>query len=95
MLDGAVHATVTKREPAEPRAAVTEEGAPGTVRGVSKPVAVEAVPLPTAFVATTLNVYAVPFVSPVIVHARVETDAGLHVFAGDTAVPVDVYAVTA
>ena len=33
-------------------------------------------------------------VRPVIVHARVDTDAGEHVFAGETATPPEVKAVT-
>ena len=50
-----------------PGVAVTAVGAPGTVAGVTLFEAVEAAPEPAAFVATTVNVYAVPFVSPVIV----------------------------
>jgi hypothetical protein len=40
-------------------------GVPGTVAGVTEFEAAEAVPVPTALVAVTLKVYAVPFVRPV------------------------------
>ena len=43
-------------------------GAPGTVEGVAAEDADEAAPVPDAFVAVTVNVYAVPFVRPEIVH---------------------------
>ncbi len=45
----------------------TDVGAPGTVEGVTADEAVEADELPFVFVATTVNVYAVPFVKPVTV----------------------------
>ena len=48
--------------------ATTAVGAPGTVfgaTGVTAVEAAEATELPTAFVATTVKVYAVPFVNPV------------------------------
>jgi len=44
---------------------VTPVGTPGIVRGVIEVDAVELAELPAAFIATTVNVYAVPFVSPV------------------------------
>lgn len=47
--------------------AVTEVGAPGTVAGVTEFDAVDETLVPTAFVAVTVNVYAVPFVRPVTV----------------------------
>jgi hypothetical protein len=47
--------------------AVTEVGAPGSVAGVTEFDALEGVLVPTAFVAVTVNVYAVPFARPVIV----------------------------
>ena len=47
---------------------VTPVGAPGTVRGVIADDGVEAGPSPLGFRATTVNVYAVPFVRPVIPH---------------------------
>jgi hypothetical protein len=50
-----------------PRTAVTLVGAPGVVAGVTALLADEAEPVPTAFVAVTVKVYAVPFVKPVIV----------------------------
>ena len=53
-------------------------GAPGTVDGVALEDAVEAEPVPDAFVAVTVNVYAVPFVRPVIVHGFTRThDTGV------------------
>ena len=47
----------------------TPVGAPGAVTacGVRAALAAESAPVPTAFVAATLNVYAVPFVRPVTV----------------------------
>jgi hypothetical protein len=47
--------------------ALTDVGAPGTVDGVAAADAAEAGPVPDAFVAVTVNVYAVPFVSPLTV----------------------------
>jgi hypothetical protein len=44
--------------------AVTSVGAPGTVAGVMAFEGFEAGPVPTALVAFTVNVYAVPLVSP-------------------------------
>jgi hypothetical protein len=53
-------------------------GAPGTVEGVAAAEAVDAAPVPEAFVAVTVNVYAVPFVRPVIVHGFTNThDTGV------------------
>jgi hypothetical protein len=56
-----------------PLVAVTPVGAPGTVEGVAEAEAVEAEPVPDAFVAVTVNVYAVPLVRPVIVHGFTNT----------------------
>ena len=50
--------------------------------------AVDAAPVPDAFVAVTVNVYAVPFVRPVIVHGFTNTHA-----TGACAV-VEMYGVT-
>ena len=50
-----------------PRTALTLVGAPGTVAGVTLFEADEADPVPTAFVAVTVNVYAVPLVRPITV----------------------------
>ena len=50
-----------------PALAVTPVGAPGTVAGVTELDATEAVLVPTALVAVTVNVYDVPFVSPTTV----------------------------
>ena len=47
---------------------VTPVGAPGTVRGVIADDGVDAGPSPLGFRATTVNVYAVPLVRPVIPH---------------------------
>ena len=61
---GADHDTTTCWFPATP---VTPVGAPGFVAGVTDALAVEETESPTAFVATTVNVYAWPFVNPVTV----------------------------
>ena len=50
-----------------PAVAVTAVGAPGTVNGVTVALAVDATEDPAALVAVTVNVYAVPLVSPVTV----------------------------
>jgi len=50
-------------------------GAPGTVDGVATADATEAAPVPDAFVAVTVKVYAVPFVRPVTVHGLTDTHA--------------------
>ena len=47
--------------------ALTPVGAPGMVAGVTELLALDAVLVPTEFVAVTVNVYAVPLVRPVIV----------------------------
>jgi hypothetical protein len=57
-----------------PRTPVTAVGAPGTVAGVTAADATDSAPLPTALVACTVNVYAVPFVKPVTVHGLLEHD---------------------
>ena len=61
---GGVHDTVAEASPA---VAVTADGAPGTVAGVTLLEASEAGPVPMAFVAVTVKVYAVPFVKPLTV----------------------------
>src|SRR4051794_9745854 len=58
---GAVQVTVADAAPAT---AVTAPGAPGFPDGVTGALGVLAAPGPTAFVAVTVNVYAVPFVRP-------------------------------
>ena len=50
-----------------PPVAVPMVGEPGTVAGVTEFEGDDAVPVPTELVAVTVNVYAVPFVSPVTV----------------------------
>ena len=64
MEAGAVNVTVACAFPA---VAVPMVGAPGTVAGVTLLDAAEAGPVPTALVAVTVNVYAVPFARPVTV----------------------------
>lgn len=64
LLAGATNATLAEVFPA---AATTAVGASGTVTGVTAVEAVEAAELPTAFVATTVKVYDIPFVKPVTV----------------------------
>jgi hypothetical protein len=65
-FDGAVQDTTAWASPA---AAVTPVGAAGAVApaGVTAEEAAEAGPVPTALVADTVNVYAVPLVRPVTV----------------------------
>ena len=64
MLDGALKLIVACVLVAT---AVTPVGAPGTVAGVTEFDALEGVLVPTAFIATTVKEYAVPFARPVIV----------------------------
>jgi len=52
----------------------TPVGAPGTAAGVIAEEAVDADPVPTVFVALTVNVYEAPFVSPVTVHEVVDVE---------------------
>jgi len=66
LLDGAVQDT-TDWAFAAP-VADTAIGTPGTVEGTTEAEASEAEPVPEAFVAVTVKVYAVPFVRPEIVH---------------------------
>ena len=65
---GAIHET---RALALPRVATTEVGLPGTVAGVTGAEGSEAGPVPSAFVARTVNVYGVPFARPGTVAAQV------------------------
>jgi hypothetical protein len=67
-LAGGVKLTVAWALPA---VAVPIVGAPGVVAGVTLLDADEAGPVPAAFVAVTVKVYAVPFVRPVTVHGEV------------------------
>ena len=62
---GAVKVTLAEPFPA---VAVPMVGAPGKVEGVAGGDGAEAGPVPSALVAVTVNVYAVPLVSPVTVH---------------------------
>src|ERR687883_605476 len=61
---GAVQLTLAEALPA---VAVTAVGAPGTVAGVTLFDASDAALVPTALVAVTVKLYAVPFVRPVTV----------------------------
>ena len=65
---GAVHASATWRSP---RVAVRPVGAPGVVAGVAE-TGVDAAPVPITFVAVTVKLYEVPFVSPPMVQPGVE-----------------------
>jgi hypothetical protein len=58
---------LTSAEPLPATTALTAVGAPGAPTGVTWFEGAEAGPVPTAFVARTVNVYAVPSVRPVIV----------------------------
>ena len=64
LFDGAAHVTTACAFPA---CAETSVGAPGRPKGVTAVAALLSAPSPTAFVAYTLNVYAVPFARPVTV----------------------------
>ena len=70
---GADHDTTAEESPNTP---ATPEGTPGTVAGTTAPDATDAEPVPTRFVAVTVNVYDVPLVSPGTVH---EVVADVHV----------------
>jgi len=69
VLDGAVHDTTDW--PFSPPVPTTPVGAPGTVKRTTAELAVEAEPVPLAFVAVTVNVYDVPYVRPETVHVVV------------------------
>jgi hypothetical protein len=64
LLTGASKETVASPLP---RTAETLVGAPGTVAGTIELLVPEGVPVPTAFVAVTVNVYVVPFTRPVMI----------------------------
>ena len=64
MLAGAVNLTAALAFPA---VAAPIAGAPGTVAGVTLLEAADAAPVPNPLVAVTVNVYGVPFVSPITV----------------------------
>jgi hypothetical protein len=90
LLDGAVQDT-TDWAFAAP-VADTAIGTPGNVDGIAAADATEAAPVPLAFVAVTVNVYAVPFVRPVIVHGFTNTqetaDCAVVAMYGVTVYPV-------
>ena len=79
-LAGALHVNVTWVMPATP---VTPLGASAVVAGVAGADGVEAGPVPTALMALTVNVYAVPLVSPL----TVSVVAGDEKVIGDWAIP--------
>ena len=64
LLAGAAQDTTADALPA---AATAPVGAPGTVLGVTPALANDAGEVPAALAAVTVNVYAVPFVSPATV----------------------------
>ena len=66
-VEGACHETVAWVLPAT---AVTVSGWPGTVAGTTALDGSEAAPAPIALVATTVNVYEVPLVSPRTVQVK-------------------------
>ena len=70
LLIGAVHDTVIEESP---NCVVAAEGEPGIDAGTTA-ADVMAEPEPTAFSATTENVYAVPFVSPLTVQLVPEVE---------------------
>ena len=82
MLDGALKLIVACVLVA---VAVTLVGAPGTVAGVTEFDAVDVALVPTPFVALTVNVYAVPFASPVTV-IGLPLEVALNVFVLSIAV---------
>jgi hypothetical protein len=63
-VDGAVQVTVACPTPAVADPIVGAPGAPAEVLGVTELEAAEDGPVPTALVAVTVKVYAVPLVSP-------------------------------
>jgi hypothetical protein len=90
---GAVHDTVTSPSPATP---VTPVGAPGTVRGVTDPLAELAAPAPATFEATTVNVCPVPLVRPDTTHdVATGLDSTAAVEHDPDGEPVTTYPVTA
>ena len=82
---GAVH--VTTRRPS-PRVATTFVGTPGIAVGVTDADGAEAADAPTAFVALTENVYAVPLVRPVTVQVVAFAPLTVHVRPPGAAVAV-------
>ena len=62
---GGVNETVALALPAVATTAVGAPGTPGGAAGVTVFEALDGAPVPTAFVAVTVNVYGVPFASPV------------------------------
>ena len=83
--DGAVHRTVTTCVAAT-AVAVTDRGAEAGPTGVTPGEAELAADVPAAFVAFTVNVYARPFVRPVM--TQVSVPAVVHVLPAPTAVTV-------
>jgi hypothetical protein len=73
---GAVHEIVAFPVPA---VATRPVGAPGSEGVPTLTVVIPAGPFPRAFTATTLNVYELPFVSPVTVHVLAGTQGAVQV----------------
>ena len=71
-LTGAVQDTTTSALPA---VAATPVGAPGTVLGVTAALGSDAGEVPAGLVAVTVNLYEVPFVSPVTVAEAANQEA--------------------
>ena len=89
-LTGAVHDTTAD---ALPGTAVTPVGAPGTAAGVTAAEAADGGEVPTALVAVTVNVYAVPLVRPNTVELRPGVVIPVHAgHAGDDAIVYPVIA---
>ena len=65
VLEGAVQETTTCVLPNTPE---TPVGEPGTIAGTTAPDTLDDAPVPTTFVAVTVNMYDVPLVRPVTVH---------------------------
>lgn len=84
---GADHDTVTCASPGVAVVIVGEPGTEADATGVTEEDAADAGPVPTALVAVTVNVYAVPLVSPLTVHVSGPVDH-VHVFPSGLEVTV-------
>ena len=81
VLDGADHETATEESPKTPD---TPVGAPATVAGTTASEAVDAEPVPALLEAFTVNVYAVPLVSPVTSQVMPVAGDGVQVLPATT-----------
>lgn len=75
-----------------PAVADGEVGASGTVAGVTEFEAFEEDPVPAAFVAVTVNVYAVPLVRPMTMAVVVAVAVVVEIFPGLEVIVYDVIA---